>query len=74
MSSGDKAWTALGISILIYEWRAPENELLSEACDRYREKHPVLTLGVICLLAAHLSRAIPRNVDPIHLAAVKLNR
>lgn len=68
----DYAWTALAAAVLTYEVLAPDNELLSEAVDRYRAKHPVLTLGAICLIAAHLARAIPQRLDPIHQAAVRL--
>lgn len=72
MRHADWAWTALAVAVIGYEAAAPDGQLLSEAVDRYREKHPVLTLGVICLIAAHLTRVIPSRLDPIHLAAVKL--
>ena len=72
MRHADYAWAALAAAVVAYEAAAPDGQLLSEAVDRYREKHPLLTLGVICLIAAHLTRVIPRSLDPIHLAAVKL--
>lgn len=74
MKPADRAWIVLAGGVFAYEAAAALTkwELLSEAVDRYRAKHPVITLGVICLLAAHLSRAIPRNLDPIHQAAARL--
>lgn len=71
MRHGDYAWLALAAAILAYEVAAPRGELLSEACDRYRQRHPILTLGVIAYLAAHLARLIPRRVDPLHRLATR---
>jgi hypothetical protein len=45
---------------------------LSEAADRHREKHPILThLGVI-YLAGHLLRRWPPRLDPLHRLAMAL--
>ena len=71
MRHGDYAWLALAAAILAYEAAAPRGELLSEACDRYRQRHPIITLGVIAYLAAHLARLIPRRVDPLHRLATR---
>lgn len=68
MKHGDYAWITLAGGVCAYEAYAAvyEAELLSEACDRYRRKHPVLTLAIIFYLAAHLSRALPKRFDPLH--------
>lgn len=68
MRDADYAWLALAGGVCAYEAYAAlyRAELLSEACDRYRRRHPVLTLTVIGLLAAHLARLIPSRWDPLH--------
>lgn len=74
MRHGDLAWVALAALILAYEALAPENELLSEAMDRYRQRHPVITTFGIALVAAHLARWLPARVDPVHQLAVRIAR
>lgn len=66
MRHGDYAWAALGAGILVYEVLAPQGELLSEACDRYRRRHPILTTALVLYVAAHLLRRVPARVDPLH--------
>lgn len=70
----DWAWMGLGAAILTYELVATrrEWELLSEACDRYRARHPWVTRGAIGYVSAHLLRLIPRPVDPLHLLATRI--
>jgi hypothetical protein len=74
MKHGDAAWAAIGLSVLVYECCAPPGQLLSEAVDKYRDRHPVLTSSVIVLLAGHLLRIWPRHIDPLHQLAVRVNR
>ena len=69
MRHGDTAWIALAVGIFTYEMTAPQGELLSEACDRYRRRHPIITNAVICYLALHLMRGLPARVDPLHRLA-----
>ena len=71
MKPADRAWLGLAAAVLGYEAAAVRGnwELLSEACDRYRGRHPVLTTAVVVYLAAHLTRAIPRHCDPLHITA-----
>lgn len=72
MKPADWAWTAVAAGVLAYELTAGHRrdwELLSEACDRYRNRHPIVTTGVVVYLAAHLTRAIPRRIDPLHQLA-----
>lgn len=74
----DLAWAAIGFGVLAYEavasTRRHDWELLSEACDRYRKHHPIITHGTIVYLAAHLTRRVPRAVDPLHRLAVLWGR
>jgi len=71
MRHGDWAWLALAGGVCAYEaYAAYSNaELLSEACDRYRQRHPVLTRAVIVYLAGHLTRTVPQRIDPLHRMA-----
>lgn len=69
MRHGDAAWIALAIGVLAYEIAAPRGELLSEAVDRYRRRHPVITNTLICYLALHLMRGLPPRIDPLHRIA-----
>lgn len=74
----DIAWLAIAAGVTLYEFHASRKrhdwELLSEACDRYRRTHPLMTHGVVLYLAAHLTRAIPRRIDPLHRIAARLGR
>lgn len=65
----DKAWVALTVGVLAWEALAPDGELLSEAVDRYRRRRPFLTRLIIVYLSAHLSRIVPRRLDPLHRLA-----
>jgi len=67
--TGEMAWVAMTLGIIAYEIFAPENELLSEAVDRFLVSHPILTRVVVIAVAAHLLNVIPNEVDPIHQIA-----
>lgn len=69
---GDWAWAAIAATVLTYEVMAPEGQLLSEAVDKYRRRHPAVTNGVVLLVALHLLRALPARWDPIHQLAVRM--
>ncbi len=75
MRPADWAWVGVGVAVLTYEAIAARSEweLLSEAVDRYREAHPWLTVGVVGYLAAHLTRLIPRPLDPLHVVGTRLS-
>lgn len=69
MKPGDYAWITIAVGIGAYEIGAAlhrDGELLSEACDRYRRDHPVITYLGIAYLAGHLARVWPQRVDPLH--------
>jgi hypothetical protein len=74
MKHGDAAWAAIGLAVLVYELSAPPGQLLSEAVDKYRDRHPILTNSLIVFLAGHLLRIWPRPIDPLHQLAVRANR
>jgi hypothetical protein len=67
----DIAWIALAAGIAIYEASCPPGQLLSEAVDRYRSRHPFITNGVIFYLSMHLLRQWPRRLDPLHQIAAR---
>lgn len=69
-STGEKAWAALGLVIVVYEIVAPPNELLSEVVDRFLIKHPVVTRIVVAGIALHLLNMIPDRFDPLHQTAI----
>jgi hypothetical protein len=74
MKHADAAWATLALGVLLYECCAPPGQLLSEAVDKYRDRHPILTNSVIVFLAGHLLRIWPRHIDPLHQLAVRVNR
>lgn len=73
MKPADRAWLAIGAGVLAYEGLASRRrhdwELLSEAADRYRSRHPVITHALVLYLAAHLLRRWPQRLDPLHRLA-----
>lgn len=72
MRPADAAWLALFAAVTAYEIAAVgrhEWELLSEAVDRYRRRHPVLVPVTVCYLAGHLTRTWPARIDPLHRLA-----
>lgn len=72
----DKAWMVLGAGVLVYDMASPRGETLSEGVDRYRCRWPVRTHLVVVVVAAHLLRKLPVQLDPLHgfLSAVKQER
>ena len=69
MKPADCAWIALALAVLGYEAAAATRrdwELLSEAADRYRAGHPVITHLTVIYLAGHLTRRWPQRLDPLH--------
>jgi hypothetical protein len=71
MKHADYAWAALVAGIVAYEVACPPGQLLSEAVDRYRIRYPVATNLAIAYLAAHLTRVIPRHIDPLTILAAR---
>jgi len=74
MKHGDVAWLNVAAAVGVYEAAAAlaNEELLSEAVDRYRRNHPVLTTTAIIYLAAHLLRITPQRFEPLHQIATRL--
>ena len=74
MRHSDVAWLSLLAAIIAYELAAPSDELLSQAVDRYRRRHPMIVIGAVGYVAGHLLRIWPPRIDPLHLIAGKLGR
>lgn len=75
MRSGDYAWIGIAIGVAAYELSAAlhrDGELLSEACDRYRLRHPVAVNVAVVYLAGHLTRRWPQRFDPLHQLAKRM--
>jgi len=73
----DIAWVGIGLGVLAYELAAATRrdwELLSEAADRYRAGHPVLTHLTVAYVAGHLLRRWPRRADPLSWLAAQVGR
>jgi hypothetical protein len=74
MKHADYAWAALAAGVVAYEAAAPPGQLLSEAVDRYRVRHPFVTNGAIFYVAMHLLRQWPARIDPLHQLALRLKQ
>lgn len=61
---GGPAWAVLAAAVVAYEALAPAEHLLTSACARSMERHPILTRAAILVTAAHLLGALPPRVDP----------
>ena len=69
MKPSDYAWLTISVGIITYEIASPPGELLSQAVDRYRRRHPIATDIAIVYIAAHLLRRWPQRIDPLHRIA-----
>lgn len=77
MRPADRAWLTIAVGVTCYEvaaCRRPGWELLSQAVDRYRVSRPLLVLGTVVYFAAHLTRVLPRRLDPLTKLAELLAR
>lgn len=74
MRHADYAWITLAVGVIAYEITAPPQQLLSEAMDRYRERHPYAAGLAVIYVASHLLRVWPTRIDPLHQLAVRLGR
>jgi hypothetical protein len=73
--TGERAWLILGVAIFVYEVAAPPDQLLSEAVDRWLDRHPWPTRLVVIATAAHLLNLLPTRVDPFyHVASMPIRR
>jgi hypothetical protein len=75
MRPADRAWIGIAAGVTAYEVTAalrPDWELLSEAADRYRGRHPWAVHIIAAYLAGHLTRHWPAPVDPLHQLAGRL--
>jgi hypothetical protein len=69
MRYSTKAWLGLGAYVVAIEVCAPEGELLSQAVDRWLEKHPARTVSALTItgIALHLLNLFPEKCDPLAL-------
>lgn len=74
MSHHDWAWISIAVGVITYEIMAPPGQLLSEAIDKYRGRHPWVTVLAVTYLATHLLRVWPARLDPLHRLATGLRR
>lgn len=61
---GGPAWAVLAVAVVAYEAAAPAEHLLTAACARSMERHPVLTRAAILVTAAHLLGVLNPRLDP----------
>lgn len=47
---------------------------MSEACHRYKDRHPWVTVLAVGYIATHLLRVWPTRIDPLHQIALRLAR
>jgi hypothetical protein len=62
----DIAWASFVAAEWIYSISCPRGELLSEASERYIDRHPVIVRSVIIATALHLAKMLPRRLDIYH--------
>ncbi len=72
----DRGWLLLGAYVVGHNVRAAGrgDEMLSQAADRYLERHPVLTHLVVGAVALHILNRLPDWADPLGAAMNTLAR
>jgi hypothetical protein len=67
MRYSTKAWIGLGAYVVATEVCAPDGELLSQAVDRWLDKHPGRTVAALTIVgtALHLLNLFPERYDPL---------
>lgn len=66
----DRGWVGLAAYVVGHNVRAAGrgDEMLSQAADRYLERHPVLTHLVVGAVALHILNRLPDWADPLGVA------
>ena len=64
MKPRHRAAAALLAGAVIWEFAAPEGELLSHAADDYVARLPVISRAIFVITALHLSNLLPMWIDP----------
>lgn len=74
MRPADRAWLILAVAVTLYEIAAARRdwELLSEAADRHRARHPLIVHTAAVYLSGHLTRRWPRRLDPLTQITARL--
>lgn len=65
-----RGWKTLLTAILVFEFLAAEDELLSRGMDRLLERHPVWPRLAVLAVALHLCNWLPEKIDPVAWAFV----
>lgn len=75
MRTGDRAIIIGAVAIIIYEKAvADDDDLISSRVAAYKQRHPLLTMAVVWVTAAHLLDVLPGSVDPYHQAVKYFRR
>ena len=54
-------------TVAVYDMCAPDDELLSDAFDRFRTRHGILGQLAVTITANHLLRRLPATIDPFSI-------
>jgi hypothetical protein len=68
LRQGDYGWLALAAGITVFELWAEEDELLSRAAARYKQRAPLTVTSVVLVTAFHLLGWLAPERDPYVLA------
>lgn len=72
METGDYAWLALAVGVLVYDVRCEKGQMLSERSAVYAVRHRVLWTTTVVYFAGHLLHVWP--YDPLARLAKALGR
>jgi len=75
LRTGDRAIIVGAVAIAVYERViADDADLISSRVAAYKQHHPVLTLAIVWITAAHLTELLHPSVDPYHQAVKYFRR
>jgi hypothetical protein len=75
LRTGDRAIIVGAVAIAVYERViADDADLISSRVAAYKRNHPVLTMAIVWITAAHLTELLHPSVDPYHQAVKYFRR
>ena len=75
LRTGDRAIIVGAVAIAVYERVVRDDaDLISNRVAAYKRHHPVLTVAVVWITAAHLLEVLNPAVDPYHQAVKYFRR